>query len=123
MKTTELMLGDFVYYKSQICRIISLDCIGGLVGVENESVCDLVGENELSPVILTAEIFEANGFRKYLNEWQNTTKWFDLYTLDNGTFGANGFGGRLIKIKYIHELQRALRCCGLFDLTDNFKIK
>ncbi|MBQ0088527.1 MAG: hypothetical protein KBT27_04250 [Prevotellaceae bacterium] len=28
-----------------------------------------------------------------------------------------------IQIKYVHELQHALRLCGLNDLADNFKIE
>lgn len=28
----------------------------------------------------------------------------------------------LPSVKYVHELQRILRCCGLWDLADNFKL-
>ena len=25
-------------------------------------------------------------------------------------------------VNYVHELQRALRCCGLWDMANNFKV-
>ena len=32
------------------------------------------------------------------------------------------YDSRICNLQYVHELQRALRCCGLWDITDNFVV-
>ena len=62
------------------------------------------------PIPLTAEILEKNELPPY--------EWLKIYF--QGEYGnITDFSMRL---KYVHELQHALRLCGLNDLADNFKI-
>lgn len=90
---------------------------------------------DIHPIPLTEEILTMNGWKDSdpnlfnglhyvfiygknhtltLNHWTNRDTNEEYYTF------AIGGGDRVLK--YVHELQRALRCCGLFDLADNFKI-
>ena len=72
------------------------------------------------PIPLTSEILEKNGW------WFNTE---DIWLHDEVNFIIEKWYGRFqcfdinqIKLDSVHELQRALRCCGLWDMADNFKI-
>lgn len=81
---------------------------------------------DLEPIPLTAEILEKNGCNNY---------WGALYNLQDQTLALSKEMGYFIIghdygkdfepfiiIRYVHELQHALRLCGLTDLADNFKI-
>lgn len=91
---------------------------------------DMEYADELELIPLTAAILKANEF---------TIKSSDYSFIEIGNkiiisfhFGKTlritdynkGFevGHAVKEIWHVHELQRALRCCGLFDLADNFKI-
>lgn len=131
MKTTELMIGDWV--------IGSIVDRGRVVAIDDEDEYkthhgsvrikyseDFAGNGEwadkISPIPLTPDILEKNGFQKeYARPWM-------LYRLDNmglykQEFGyATSFGMSMRPLRYVHELQHALRMCGLDKLADNFKI-
>lgn len=73
---------------------------------------------DLKPIPLTSEIFEKNGFRLQSDRSELGT--LDTYWLGNelGAFrihrlnnGDYQFG--LAKIKFVHQLQHALRLCGI----------
>ena len=77
-------------------------------------------DNQLQPIILTPEILEKNGW------WYDVE---DMWLHDEVNFIIEKWYGRFqcfdinqIKLDSVHELQRALRCCGLWDMADNFKI-
>lgn len=121
MKASELMIGDWVemnlspsvlnsYFKAQIV-------VSNLVSLEANYDFDV------RPIPLTEEILKANGriynggFAKYLlNENLNVSYDFSSRRF---VFGCN----RIEKIKYVHELQHALRLCGLNELADNLKVE
>lgn len=84
------------------------------------------------PIPLTAEILEKNGYKKSHYEFNGeieepyeiiTAGWRSSYNFDYGWGYAISkeytFGG---KITYVHELQHALRLCGLNELAEKFKI-
>lgn len=131
MKANELMIGDLVnflidveggdtendpknvvYQPMQVDSISSLDEVSSaFYGVTNDAA-------QLRPIPLTAEILENNGFRKknyievvggldtyYLEEEIGS---FRIHRLQNGYYQ---FG--LAKIKYVHQLQHALRLCNI----------
>lgn len=131
MKPNELMIGDLVnflidieggdtendpqnevYQPMQVDSISSLDRVSSaFYGVTNDAA-------QLRPIPLTAEILEKNGFRKgnyievvggldtyYLGEEIGS---FRIHRLQNGYYQ---FG--LAKIKYVHQLQHALRLCNI----------
>lgn len=127
MKVNELMIGDWVRIKGHLdydkVREIAID--------ENlkeyiSFACSatLFRAYEFEPIPLTEEILKANGFihKETMEEWwheEYVPAWgmrmSDFELTDEFEFGR-------AKITYVHELQHALRLCGLSELADNFKI-
>lgn len=79
--------------------------------------------DELTPIPLTAEILEKNG-------WTHNGIFSDIKIDENTSFSwADRLGAQLYQngyhmcdCKYVHTLQHALRLCGLTDLADNLKV-
>ena len=125
MKATELMIGDWVIGKKwrekpfQITRIND----GGkfIYGKTANLTVGPVFFDELEPIPLTREILEMNGFTE-------NYRYDDLsYIQSNGAVTGthiNGENGEMEEMyfKYVHEVQNALRLCGLNDLADHFKL-
>ena len=107
----------------------------------------------LEPIPLTEKILERNGFKKYEEDYHNeyvcekcdetsyyeiVISWKDSY--DNGALDAfnhvqwdggwkldivsdGSYNKGWCKTIYLHELQHALRLCGLNELADNLKVE
>ena len=122
MKATELIVGDWVCLKDDIkCELplkvdgvltddISLDGEGFLGGAEGL----------IRPIPLTPEILNENGW------WYDVE---DMWLHDKVDFGIERWNGGFqcyninqIKLDSVHELQHALRLCGLNELADNFTV-
>ena len=120
MKSDELMLGDWVYVKDYPMRptptkIKPEHFIRSLVVFE--------------PIPLTPEILEKNGFKKqdgnvwllYKYKDDEPTKgslYYILWDMDENYLEINSFTSltgdfNRIGIRYIHELQHALKLCGI----------
>lgn len=131
MKATELMIGDWLYDSKGIPKRVELQdyC--------DEADCLYDGLSNLKPIPLTEEILKANGFNKldltignYALKLEEKEK-YDIHTI----LWGGVFNGRMEfkviceyihidkKIRYVHELQHALRLCGLSELADNFKVE
>lgn len=123
MKANELMIGDWVninlspdvHDKMFHTRIT----IGNLIALERGYTI------KVKPIPITEEILKANGWKWRKKGLIYSMRLFDeeghsIMTLTYGNLMS--IGGHEIKVQYVHELQRALRCCGLFDLANNFKI-
>lgn len=88
--------------------------------------------DELNPIPLTPEILEKNGWEKedistICVEYTNILGCCDMMvriTNGNAYLELSIFHGSKISmnIQYIHELQHALRLCGLNELADGFKV-
>lgn len=143
----ELMIGDWVYLyapdedgkeKCYIGKVCAFSNHGGLgldgdCDVEyNVEHCDEEYFERTEPIPLTAEILEKNGFERR-GEWAMyfTTEDYDIIwrtdtnptphlTIESMTKRIGNF--RSYNCNNVHELQRTLRCCGLWDLAENFKI-
>lgn len=146
MKANEFQIGDWVQWNfdvepkhRQIFSIITEEDSDG----NKEYYADL-GDGEiykdLSPIPLTAEILEKNGIVRsgmFMCKWWNdkdviyTDESFDNH-IDVSICGNDNHSEYLnirlphkgigIPLYYVHELQHALRLCGLSDLADNFKL-
>lgn len=117
MKANELMIGDWVMCGNTPYQIAEIS-IGGTVCVdyENELFTSL---DDIEPISLTAEILEKNGFESTPapseRVWRRNSQevWLDnegknyWANLKNGEFYFEGY------IEYVHELQHALRLCGI----------
>ena len=117
MKAKELMIDDWVYNthnrnSEQVAEIGS-----GLVMLAYN---DLYEYDEIEPIPITPEILEKNGFekleekyyRRFLEEkgyYESVRVYFD----EEPNVGVRVLDGSEFKgrIKYIHELQQAMRLC------------
>lgn len=129
MNVNKLMINDWVYHKDKPIKITK-GIYDGKVYTNDSCILDF----KLSPIPLTPEILELNGFKdfgeikEYYFEEDGEKYSFYLkamYIKDkvHCAWGTN-IGGVLPSIiMYVHELQHALRLCGLTNLADNFKIK
>lgn len=137
MEAKELMIGDWVINKDEPTKVNYLN--GVKIGTENEYFIEYC---ECCPIPLTEEILKANGWIqskwetcKSLYEYKGIHSRHAMIKRSNGRWVAN-IDGQLCKVDcdydrpymrlnifYVHELQHALRLCGLNDLADNFKIE
>lgn len=77
----------------------------------------------IEPIPLTEEILQKNFPKADKVAWWFADDYEDAYDrltyevhISGGALGINGF------MWYVHELQHALRLCGLNEFADNFKI-
>ena len=132
MKANELQIGDYVNYRGQIIKVTSLYDKGGSNEVgwsDKESVW--VNADNVEPIPLTPEIFVKIGFIKdgsdgwvYIHPDDSTFSYVDYKILwrtdyDNHLFIKKYKGSgtsatlQIIDINYVHQLQHALRLCGI----------
>ena len=131
MKATDLMIGDWVLYGQRFAIIKEL--YNGYVTI----LCSINGQNEyveetydnIEPITITPEILEKNGFTAQRPEnhieivyyLQDISKAIadEMYALWPETYGFYLVIRRESKdmirigIKYVHELQHALKLCGI----------
>ena len=124
MKAEELMIGDWVhcitddvYYKID-CLNIGDRYIADPGLYERES-------NDVEGIPITEEILLLNDMEASSIE-QNTNEkfWLSPYSSFSIVQCGHEFWlcGYQICIKYVHQLQQALRLAGLFEYANNFKI-
>lgn len=126
MKANELQIGDYVNYRGRIIKVTSLYDKGGSNevgwGIKEETWVNAIN---VEPIPLTPEIFEKNGFEKcegnefsfYKKEeeralyqvlWSAEELYLEIapYTSKTGEFNRMG-------VEFVHQLQHALRLCGI----------
>ena len=120
MKAEQLMIGDWVVYEgdteySDPVKIEGMDiATDSLITSDREDV----GFDGVWPIPLTPEILEKNGldFSRFKCDYFPEDK---NYTLEicydgNGTYWTiNCDEYSIIELKYVHELQHAIRLCGI----------
>lgn len=124
MKPEEIMIGDWVSLfqgnpDGSSCNV-QVTFIGeyGEVGIEGCEEYTSAQCNLLFPIPLTPEILDKNGFELQRDKSELgtlDTYWlgsglgaFRIHRLNNGDYQ---FG--LAKIKFVHQLQHAIRLCGI----------
>lgn len=119
MTVEELTVGDWVYDGNSIAQVTGITCDGIVETTHNQSSNIEV----IRPIPLIVEILEKNGLEKdihgrlygeYFDEDVNR----DLeITVDHKTgeiwWSYNWDEYRIIRLRYVHELQHALRLCGI----------
>lgn len=145
MKYKELMIGDWVLINNTPHKIQAIDSIDAEIQADDELY--YVGEDrynsedKIEGVPLTPEILEKNGWIqckyetcKSLYEYKGLHLRHTMIKRSNGRWVANVNGDvekfhdeythsfLRINVFYVHELQHALRLCGLNELADNFRI-
>lgn len=131
------MVGDLVCLKDDIKCELPLKIDGVLtndISLEGEGFLG-GAEGLIRPIPITPEILEKNGWERdidkeweynnshilphYCYQWEKRNVKIEMYA------GLEGFTISLIigrRFYAVHELQHALRLCGLNEIADNFKI-
>lgn len=127
MKATELMIGDWVNSDFGIFKIKEIfdDAVRDSRGNDYEFDC-------IYPVTLTGDILKSNGFElveigdngpstpkvniNRYEKWECKTMFQTFYlSYDRHAkkYSLNAFGNHVSNIMYLHELQHAMRVCGV----------
>lgn len=119
MEANELMIGDWADFASElgdqpIAKIITVNYLYMLDS----------GRMVVRPIPLTPEILEKNGFneeqkrvrfvvshKEYQLTYYFNSNWFSIYKNANGSDYPIFICAFQERIKYVHELQHALRLC------------
>ena len=120
IKCRDLMVGDWITdehgFPMQIVYVGEDYVYATFEGNEGDPWED----DQPQPIPITPEILEKNGW------WYDVE---DMWLHDEVDFGIERWNGGFqcyninqIKLDSVHELQRALRCCGLWEMADNFKV-
>lgn len=126
MKVTDLMIGDWLHAKGfeVNTRVIGIE--SNAAWLDDKSVWCRRFEEEIDPIPLTAEILEKNGF-KVVNRvgrveytMEDYFHVIEIYEYNDMTYWMHSESkefnlptARVININYVHELQHALRMCGV----------
>ena len=124
MKATDLMIGDKVMVKV-------LSQIPNTYVLHTWTANDYSRDIQVKPIPLTPEILEKNGFVFDSDFWTianpryNNVRMVRYCSIDEeatDAFLGHWAFDENYAIDYVHELQHALRLCGLNELADNFKV-
>lgn len=137
MKANELQIGDWVQSKAYngkilYTQIVALDNRDGEKHIISSN--RWVEDYKFEPIPLTSEILEKNGFvidgciidedGYRCNSYKlNDSQVWGYLAKDGFDIAFSGYNQpNNIILKYVHELQHAIRLCRLNELADNFKI-
>ena len=135
MKLTDLAILDWVLINNTPHKIQAIDSIDDEILADDELY--YVGEDrchsedKIEGIPITPEILEKNGFVFDCDFWTianpryNNVRMVRYCSIDEDATDA--FLGHWAfdenyAIDFVHELQHALRLCGLNEIADNFKV-
>lgn len=115
MKANELMVNDWVSYEGAKCRV------AGFLYGKCEVTYPRIGETiydvplkHILPVPLTREILEKNGWKEAVLRHWNIEEDFAIEKGEDGNMFWFLRGVSLVcSLNFVHELQHALRLCGI----------
>ena len=142
MKANELMIGDWCCDKHkfpmQITNVGEDYAYATWEGNEGDPWEFDDKDDQPEPIPLTPEILKKNGFEMfkydgwvhYYRIFGNSVIPFVLHSTIGGgmlsqevdIFSTSTKTNRGIDVNYVHEIQHALRLCGLNELANNFKL-
>ena len=124
MKTSELQLGDIVSCLGSPMIVVSLsfngdEPIGTILPLTNSNLTNIFTfrEKDVYPIRLNESMFMQNNFNPEVILW-----WRFLEDDPFKITIKNENTSLCMQVKYVHELQHALRLCGLSELADKFII-
>lgn len=132
MKANELMIGDWVMYNPNVFIEDEYELTKESYPIQiirGEDI-NLAIEGCYQPIPLTLEILEKNGFKPYIPEYHLETVYacqdvskaiadelYALWPYQDGSFylllRVDGKDMVRMDVHYIHQLQHALRLCGI----------
>ena len=124
MKANELMIGDWVQHPVYMGNLVPCRVVGISTEITAEFETGARKYEALKfaqPIPLTNKILELNGWQygDWGNECENDEYFtneiidFDLHINDKKEFEIRCVDAVNITLKYVHELQHALRLCGI----------
>ena len=123
MKSTELMIGDWVYipHNGKAPHYGKVTALLPSGAIETEINGSFALSSSVEPIPLTREILEKNGFSfpKWESWWRvvdcNPTIYLAEHNESWWLYQDDYLDSRqyFAKIKYVHELQHAFRLCGI----------
>lgn len=124
MKTSELQLGDYVSCIGSHMIVVSLSFngdkpIGTILQLTNSNLTNIFTfrKKDVYPIILDESMLMQNNFNPEIVSWWRPEgeDFFKIAIMNDDT-------SLCAKVKYVHELQHALRLCGLSELAENLKV-
>lgn len=128
MSICDLMFGDWVLWRGTPIKIMSINdktsrslepTVTGLIAIDGKETIRRFNAKSLKPIPITPEILAKNGFEnrgaQFLCDricmiwWKDNIFMFSKYTRHEDLPTEN----ISINIGYVHELQRALKLCGI----------
>jgi hypothetical protein len=119
IKIRELSIGDWVrvddFDKVLIKRVSAIDGTRNQIGIKNNrSGIYWYYDDEFEPIPLTPEILEKNGFEENCGRWYNSEALMEFEQYKDGWDRTINCGEYSVYfIKYVHQLQHALRLAGV----------
>lgn len=146
MRNSDLQIGDYVRFKRTKEKVFVFEIDGdrNVINNEPDGYCSEknIDIDAVEPIPLTSEILEKNGFDKFLGLGRFVSKYIKtqevsimidvlfckdshiVVDIEKQSF-VEGTRNSLhsCDIQALHELQHALRLCGLNELADNLKVE
>ena len=120
MEAKDLMIGDWVRipHINKIGKVYRIDRANGKGNGFAAVIAGDFHESLLEPIPLTDEILKQNGFKYFHKNYASLGYEHPFQLKMNEWPDENGLGGLwticdMVEIRYVHELQHALRLCGI----------
>ena len=118
MKAIELQIGDWISYLGDPVSVVSLSLNDEPIGIMSplKKIFTFM-EKDVYPIRLDESMFMQNNFNPEVILWWRFSEDdpFKITIKNENT-------SLCMQVKYVHELQHALRLCGLSELADKFII-
>lgn len=124
MNVNELMIGDWVTWpiggKDTIMHVTGVYNSNVFLDFEGNEKYDVEANENVKPIRITEELLEDNGME--MDEDENYTEYMTPFRFISMTKCEDGYFSLKIEnnsmnvdvyVKYVHELQHALRLCGV----------
>lgn len=136
MNSKELMIGDWAIFNGNPLKVQAIDSRDSEIVAGDGIFCTEESRwaytaDKVEGIPLTPEILEKNGFVFDSDFWTianpryNNVRMVRYCSIDEeatDAFLGHWAFDENYAIDYVHELQHALRLCGLNELADNFKV-
>lgn len=115
LKISDLSIGDWIKAGGEPARVIQLGIAGrnkakGLSG----KIYGFLTSVEIQPIPITPEILEKNGFEENGGRWYNSNWRMEFEQYEDGWDRTINCGEYSVYfIKYVHQLQNAMRLVGI----------
>ena len=129
IKTSELMLGDFIHLTDgQIAQVIAIDILGNIdVEFVEEGVLNRIRahEEDIHPIRLSEYFFLTNGFTRQFHSADKIDYFIQDFVISRDGFNDFWFhigNDKYIMINYIHQFQHILKSLKIYDISEKLKI-